>query len=84
MKRNQHRFRLNDSSPVLSNLRVMLQECESRYRVSRATGVPEMWISKFVNGKSRLVNAENVETLLRYFGLEAEQMSELLSDPEKV
>ena len=84
MKRTRHNYRLTDKEPLLSALRVALQQCDSRYKIWQATGVPQAWMSQFVNGKQAHIRVENVEKLMIYFGIRSDDVFELMTDPEEV
>ena len=53
---------------VTATLRVALERCgESRYAVSKATGIPESTLSRFAAGKP--LRGENIDKLADYLGL---------------
>ena len=55
---------------VTSTLRRALEGCgETRYAVSKATGIPESTLSRFVVGGKPL-RGENIDKLAAYLGLE--------------
>ena len=84
MKRTRHSYRLTDKEPLLSSLRVALQQCDSRYKIWQATGVSQAWMSQFINGQQEHTRVENVEKLMVYFGIKSDTMFDLMRDPEKV
>jgi plasmid maintenance system antidote protein VapI len=54
---------------VTQSLRQALEGCgESRYAVSKATGIPESTLSRFVAGGKPL-RGENIDKLSNYLGL---------------
>jgi hypothetical protein len=54
---------------VTSTLRSALERCgQSRYAVSKATGIPESTLSRFVAGQKPL-RGENIDKLSDYLGL---------------
>ena len=54
---------------VTATLRAALEHCgESRYAVSKATGIPESTLSRFVAGGKPL-RGENIDKLATYLGL---------------
>lgn len=54
---------------VTGTLRKALESCgESRYAVSKATGIPESTLSRFVAGGKPL-RGENIDKLSAYLGL---------------
>jgi hypothetical protein len=54
---------------VTSILRSALMDCgETRYAVSKATGIPESTLSRFAMGKP--LRGENIDKLSSYLGLE--------------
>lgn len=53
---------------VSETLRAALQRCgETRYAVSKATGIPESVLSRFTHGKP--LRMRNMDTLAAYLGL---------------
>jgi hypothetical protein len=53
---------------VTQTLRTALNTCgETRYMVSKATGIPESTLSRFVGGKP--LRGENIDKLAEYLGL---------------
>lgn len=55
---------------VTATLRAALEHCgQSRYAVSKATGIPESTLSRFVAGKKPL-RGENIDKLSDFLGLE--------------
>jgi DNA-binding Xre family transcriptional regulator len=53
---------------VTNTLRYALERCgESRYAVSRATGIPESTLSRFAAGKP--LRGENIDKLCAHLGL---------------
>ena len=53
---------------VTATLRTALQRCgESRYMVSRATGIPQSVLSRFAHGQS--LRGANIDRLCDYLGL---------------
>lgn len=54
---------------VTATLRIALNTCgETRYAVSKATGIPESTLSRFVGGKP--LRGENIDKLSDYLRLE--------------
>lgn len=54
---------------VTATLRAALEACgQSRYAVSKATGIPESTLSRFVAGGKPL-RGENIDKLADYLGL---------------
>lgn len=54
---------------VTATLRAALERCgQSRYAVSKATGIPESTLSRFVAGMKPL-RGENIDKLADYLGL---------------
>ena len=55
---------------VTVTLRTALERCgQTRYAVSKATGIPESTLSRFVAGAKPL-RGENIDKLAEYLGLE--------------
>lgn len=55
---------------VTGTLRQALERCgETRYAVSKATGIPESTLSRFVAG-GKPMRGENIDKLCAYLGLE--------------
>ncbi|MBX3385381.1 MAG: helix-turn-helix transcriptional regulator [Phycisphaeraceae bacterium] len=55
---------------VTDTLRAALEGCgQTRYAVSKATGIPESTLSRFVAGGKPL-RGENIDKLSEYLGLE--------------
>lgn len=60
---------------VTTTLRTSLEQCGlTRYAVSKATGIPESTLSRFVAGGKPL-RGENIDKLATYLGLELVQRS---------
>lgn len=54
---------------VTATLRAALEQCgQTRYAVSKATGIPESTLSRFVAGRKPL-RGENIDKLAYYLGL---------------
>lgn len=54
---------------VTTTLRTALEQCgQTRYAVSKATGIPESTLSRFVVGGKPL-RGENIDKLCEYLGL---------------
>lgn len=54
---------------VTATLRMALEQCgQTRYGVSKETGIPESTLSRFVAGK-RPLRGENIDKLADYLGL---------------
>ncbi|MBX3359917.1 MAG: helix-turn-helix transcriptional regulator [Phycisphaeraceae bacterium] len=54
---------------VTASLRTALERCgETRYSISKATGIPESTLSRFVAGGKPL-RSENIDKLADYLGL---------------
>jgi transcriptional regulator with XRE-family HTH domain len=54
---------------VTATLRAALERCgQSRYAVSKATGIPQSTLSRFVAGRKPL-RGENIDRLAHYLGL---------------
>ena len=54
---------------VTATLRAALERCgQTRYAVSKATGIPESTLSRFVAG-GRGLRSENIDRLCAYLGL---------------
>lgn len=54
---------------VTATLRTALERCgQTRYAVSKATGIPESTLSRFVAG-GRSLRGENIDKLSEYLGL---------------
>lgn len=61
---------------VTATLRAALEQCgQSRYAVSRATGIPESTLSRFVVDKKPL-RGENIDKLADFLGLELRARTE--------
>jgi len=54
---------------VTETLRQALEDCgQTRYAVSKATGIPESVLSRFIHGKP--LRGENLDKLSDYFGMQ--------------
>jgi hypothetical protein len=57
-------------SPLSEQLRAALENCgQTRYAVSKETGIPESTLSRFVAG-GKPMRGENIDKLCEYLGLE--------------
>jgi plasmid maintenance system antidote protein VapI len=55
---------------VTATLRTALERCgETRYAISKTTGIPESTLSRFVAG-GKPMRGENIDKLADYLGLE--------------
>jgi plasmid maintenance system antidote protein VapI len=55
---------------VTETLREALEHCgQTRYAVSKATGIPQSTLSRFV-AEGRALRGDNIDTLAEYLGLE--------------
>ncbi len=62
-------YRYARSMSVTATLRTALERCgQTRYAVSKATGIPESTLSRFVAGGKPL-RGENIDKLADYLGL---------------
>ena len=60
-----------DWPPVSEQVRVCLRDCgQTRYAVSKATGISEAVLSRFANGKVQGLSARALDVLGKYLRLE--------------
>lgn len=69
-------------SPIAEPLRRALASAESRYKVSRETGIHEGTLSRFVRGLADLRLA-NADLLAAYFGLELRACKSTKTKPKR-